>query len=385
MSQKILHSFERLKEYVEGESFKGYDPFDGLNSVFFQSIPFLKTSKWARLIWIQFFKRNPINLRPFLGVPKEYNPKALGLFLTGYCNLYRLKPEQSTLDTIVRLANLLLQLKSPGYSGAAWGYNFDWQARAFFQPKYTPTVVATSFIVDALLNAYEITKEERYLNTAVDARNFILKDLNRTYDNKGNFCFSYSPLDHTQVFNAGLLGAKTLSLIYPYIKEEILLSEAKKVVQYVVDHQQPNGAWAYGTLPFHHWIDSFHTGYNLEAIHTYQEISRDFAYSNHLKKGLEYYLNTFFTPEGLPKYYNDRLYPIDIHAPAQLTVTLKKMGQLKKHKELVDKVLHWTIDNMQSPKGNFYYQKRKFYTNKIPYIRWSDAWMFYAMSHYMTG
>ena len=384
MSQKILNSFDKLREYVEAESFKGYDPFDGLNSKFFQSLSFLKDNKWARLIWIQVFKRNPVNLRPLLAVSKDYNPKALGLFLSGYCNIYKAKPDQEIKETIIRLADKLLELKSQGYSGAAWGYNFDWQARAFFQPKFTPTVVATGFIVEALLKAFEITQDERYLNTAVDSKNFILKDLNRTYDKNGNFCFSYSPMDQTQVFNAGLLGAKSLSLIYPFVKDDLLLDESKKVVQFVIDRQQTNGAWAYGTLAFHQWIDSFHTGYNLEAIHIYQEISKDFDYQQNLEKGLQYYLNNFFTEDGLPKYYNNRLYPIDIHAPAQLTVTLKKMAQLNNHRGLVDKVLLWTIDNMQSEKGNFYYQKRKFYTNKIPYIRWADAWMFYALSHYLT-
>ena len=34
-----------------------------------------------------------------------------------------------------------------------------WQARAFFQPRNTPTVVATSFIAHGLLDAYEILKE----------------------------------------------------------------------------------------------------------------------------------------------------------------------------------------------------------------------------------
>src|SRR5690606_23438331 len=98
-------------------------------------------------------------------------------------------------------------------------------------------------------------------------------DLNRTYDREGNFTFSYSPLDHTQVYNAGLLGAKLLSLIYKYTHEKQLLEEAKKVVSFVCKKQNNNGSWAYGTLPFHQWIDNFHTGYNLECISLYKEIS----------------------------------------------------------------------------------------------------------------
>ena len=99
------------------------------------------------------FKRSPINLRRLAFVPKEYNAKGIGLFLQGYCNLYRLvdrspqlTKELGSLDELLAqvksLADLLLELRSPGdYSGACWGYNFDWQARRLFLfPKYTPTV-----------------------------------------------------------------------------------------------------------------------------------------------------------------------------------------------------------------------------------------------------
>src|SRR5690606_13481432 len=135
------NSFDQLKIFCEGEEFKGWDPYDGLNSWVIQKTPLGKSS-FFRLAWIQFFKRSPINLRPLFGVKKEYNTKGLGLFLTGYCNLYKLQPNKEHLQIINSLATIILELQTKGYSGACWGYNFDWQARAFFQPKYTPTVVA---------------------------------------------------------------------------------------------------------------------------------------------------------------------------------------------------------------------------------------------------
>jgi len=377
------NSFKQLKQYVENENFRGWDPFDGLNSKLFQTIPVIKNTKWGRLLWLQLFKRNPINLRKVVLIPKEHNPKALGLFLTGYCNLYEKYQKDEDLEQISFLADRLLALTSKGYSGAAWGYNFDWQARAFFQPKFTPTVVATSFIVDALIRAYKITRKKVYLDQAISSSDFILQDLNKTFDAEGDYCLSYSPLDQTQVFNAGLLGAKTLSLIYDLTGNESLIKEAEKIVRFVIKHQNNDGSWAYGTLPFHRWIDNFHTGYNLEALITYQKISGNNSYQENINKGLDYYLNTFFTEEGVSKYYNDKIYPVDIHAPAQLIVSLSQLGVLNKHKSLADKVLTWTIKNMQSHKGYFYYQKNKFYTNKIPYMRWSNAWMFYAMSYYL--
>lgn len=378
----IRKSFQKLKSYCEKEDFKGWDPYDGLNSQLFQSLPVISKSRFFRLAWIQVFKRSPVNLRGITAVKKGYNAKGLGLFITGYCNLYKIDAKPEYVEKIHQLSQQVLQMQTEGYSGACWGYNFDWQARAFFQPKGMPTVVATTFIAEALLEAYKITKNEAYLEVANSATQFVLKDLNRTYDDKGNFSFSYSPLDSTQVFNASLLGAKLLSLVYDFTKDENLLDEARKAVQYAADFQQENGAWAYGTLPYHQWVDNFHTGYNLECIYTYQKISGDTSFAKHIEKGLEYYLNTFFTEEGISKYYNNSIFPIDIHAPAQLVVTLSKLEVFKENKDLIDRVLSWTIDNMQADEGFFQYQKNKYFNSNIPYMRWAQAWMFYAFSYY---
>ena len=221
MKNRIVDSFKCLKHYCESEHFKGWDPYDGLNSKVFQALPFLKRAAICRLVVIQGFKRCPINLRRIALVPKEYNAKGIGLFLSGYCNLYKTvqkHPEWESIwgtaeqvkEQIIALADLLISLRSKGnYSGACWGYNFDWQARRLFLfPKSTPTVVATNFCATALMEAYEITGDERYLKIALSAADFVIKDLHRT-PYKDGFLFSYSPLKgNDTVFNASLLGSR---------------------------------------------------------------------------------------------------------------------------------------------------------------------------------
>jgi len=385
MNETVLKSFERLEEYCKKENFKGWDPFDGLNSELFQSLPLFSKNRFAKLVWIQSFKRSPINLRKIARVEKDYNAKALGLFLAGYCNLYSIEPQEEYLEKIHFFSTKLLELQNTNWSGSCWGYNFDWQARAFFQPKNTPTVVASVFVASALLDAYEITKNEDLLKATRSTCDFILKDLNRTYDNEGNFSFSYSPLDKSVVFNASLLGSRLLARVYSFTHEDILIAEAKKSVSFCCNYQKEDGSWSYGTLPFHHWIDNFHTAYNLECISDYMKFSKDDSFDQQLKKGFDYYIKTFFTEEGIPKYYNNSVYPIDIHSPAELIIAVIKMDKFQEQKKLVDKVLEWTIKNMQSEKGYFYYQINKFFSSKIPYMRWAQAWMFYALSSYIKA
>lgn len=391
LKSKISSSFLKLKAYCEKENFKGWDPYDGLNSKVFQVLP-LKHWDLARLAWIQGFKRSPINFRKLLVVPKEHNAKGVGLFLLGYCRLYQLAEsgcedfgtKEELLKQIKDITNLLLSLRSKGYSGSAWGYNFDWQARRLFLfEKHTPTVVATCFCVEALLESYKITKNEAVLNETLSAAEFVLNDLSRTPHGNG-IIFSYSIKDgNNTVINASLLGAKILSYSYKYTKNEEHAKMAKLAITAACDLQEEDGSWIYGLLPVQSWKDSFHTGFNLDAIETYQQNTNDTSFQSYIKKGVDYYLEHFFEANGMPKYYHNKTYPIDIHCPAQVIVTLSKLDIFKAHEVLLSKVLDWTIDNMQHKKGYFYYQLKKGISSKISYMRWSNAFMFNAMAHFL--
>lgn len=378
----VKDSLNNLKAYCENERFMGWDPYDGLNSPIFNYSP-LKFSKLLKLMWIQAFKKNPINLRPFFLVKKAYNPKGLGLFLSAYCNLYNTDAKENYLKTIKFLADKLIELKTTGYSGDCWGYNFDWQSRLEFMPKYTPTVVVTSFVAYSLMDAYNCTKNEKYLQSALSSCNFVINDLNRTPKKKG-FIFSYSPLDEMRVYNASLLGSKMLARAYSYNKNEKLLELARESVIACSAAQKEDGSWLFGEDKIQNWVDSFHTGYKLESISEYEKYSGDRAFNENIKKGTIYYLKKFFLEDGTPKYYDNEIYPIDIHCPAQFVVTLSRLNIFSVNIQLVEKVLLWTIRRMQNKnEGYFYYQLKKYKSSKIPYIRWGQAWMLYGMSFYL--
>ncbi len=395
MEQKlVLKSFICLKLYCEAEHYKGWDPYDGLNSKVFQALPYFKDSAFWRLCVIQAFKRNPVNLRGLFLVPKNYNAKGIGLFLQGYCNLLKavrknpsfvdeLGSEEELRGKVCEIADLLISLQSKGeYHGACWGYNFGWQAKfLFYFPAYTPTVVATNFCATALMEAYEVTGEKQYLDVALSSAEFVRQDLHRT-EHEGGFLFSYSKLpNNKEVLNASLLGSRLLSFAYKYTGNEEYKELAEKSVRACCNLQEPDGSWIYGLSEGQNWVDSFHTGYNLDGIIAYQENTGDNSFNDFIEKGFKYYINYFFELDGTPKYYNNQMYPIDIHCPGQLLVTLKRLHKYEQNKDLAEKVLTWTLQNMQDKKGYFYYQLKKGISSKISYMRWSNAFMFCAMSY----
>ena len=384
MTKQIISSLKELDNYVRSREFQGFDPYDALNASKINKIH----NRWIKIILTQFFVYSPINFRLFFGIKPGVNPKALGLFLSAYCNLFEKGLiEKDEFDTIsYELVELLLNKQSKGYSGYCWGFNFDWHDIIRYAPKKTPTIVISSYIGQSFLDLYDITKEDKYLKIAESITEFILKDLHITqFDN--NICFSYTPLDTHVVHNANCLGAAFLSRVYNINYDETLLDYAKKAFDYTISCQREDGSWAYRlnleTGKERNQID-FHQGFIIDSLCDYIRYSgtNDETYMMSLTKAALFYKNNQFQNDGRAKWRLPRKYPIDIHHLAQGIISFSKMYELTKDIEYLNcanRVAQWTIENMQDKKGFFYYQKWPFFTNKIAYIRWGQAWMLLAL------
>jgi len=188
-------AYDELFSWCRTRDFAGHDPFDALNSRLFQATP-LTQSRNARFIWTQLVKRSPFDVRSVIRVPAERNAKGVALFaLAQLANYRRVKTEESRQQARDLLA-ALWSMKIDGYSGAAWGYNFDWQSRNFFAPREMPTIVATAFAARALIEGGEDFQDE-----ARCVCEFILKDLPRSVDTQTEVCFSYAPNTRVAVWS----------------------------------------------------------------------------------------------------------------------------------------------------------------------------------------
>ena len=373
----VSKRLDDLRVYIESEGFKGYDPYDALNSPLLKVLS--RSWRWARIACIQGFKGLHLNIRPLLGIKKNYNPKGLGLLLWGYTKLYRIEPRPEYLKTIDVLLNKLDELKSHNCSGHSWGYPFDWQSRVFYIPKFIPTVVNSAFIGHALLDAWRYARREQALYLAVPIKDFILRDLNRLETGAG-ICFSYTPVDRYFVHNANLLGASLLIRLFDITGDKELKTAALAALIYSMSHQREDGSWFYAEREGSHWIDSFHTGFILQSIRYFLDGGYDSKRTEAFNKGVAFYRNSFFLTNGTPKYYPNQIFPIDIHCPAQAVVFFSRMGE--EFQQFTDRILRWMVLNMQDKAGFFYFRKHRFFTNRIPYMRWSQAWAFHALTEY---
>ncbi len=386
MNDLFQSAYDQLFSWCREHDFAGHDPFDALNSRLFRSTP-LARSRNARFIWTQVVKRSPADFRSLARVPAQRNAKGIALFALAEISNYRRTRVDEVKKPVSSFLSQLLSMKLDGYAGACWGYNFDWQSRNFFASRDTPTIVPTAFAARALIEARQDLHDDQdlqddCLRVARSVCDFILRDLPRTVDNERELCFSYAPDSATRIFNASLLAAEVLATVGKLTGEHELLESAKRATRYVANNQQPDGSWFYGTDAKQAWIDNFHTAYILFSLKRIIEVSVSGAeFQPALERGYQYWKNNFFLAEGWPKYYHDQLYPVDAHAAASAVVTFLKCRELDEDApQLARKVASWTIENLRDGRGFFYYQRRRFYTVRKPYMRWTQAWMLYALA-----
>jgi hypothetical protein len=365
-----------LTNWVEHRDYAGYEPFDILNS------PLLR-GRWARqwpfgIPFIQFGKRfGGLRLRRWLRVPQSKNPKAIGLFLSAHCDLARCN--YGTQNGAAYLKSELKRLRSPNEREYCWGYDWDHVSRGGWMPAFSPNCIATCFCAHALLDMAEVFGDVEALDMAQSAGRFLITRLNRPVDTPEHLCLSYTPRDHMKVYNASVHAGALLARLAPRDPEYCQI--ARRTMNYLVAGQQPDGAWYYGPALMHHWIDGFHTAYNIGALLTYQRGTGDTTFDDAIRLGYEYYVSNFFRADGGPKYFHDSVYPIDIHSCSQAILTFCDFAEQDKHaRGRALKVTRWTLEHMRGAHGTFFFQAHRFWTNRTPYMRWGQAWMLHALA-----
>jgi len=325
-TEELRAVWQRLHEFCSACDWRGYDPYDGLTSPWARLLP----GKTARQAWTQFHRRNPINFRRLCGIEPQLNSTTVALFALGSGD--------------ARLLDLLAKLRTPE---GGWGYPFGWQQRAFYAPPNTPNLICTMLAV----------KAHRQAGRPCDA-GFVER---LVIERDGERWIRYILQSPAQVHNINMMGAALLG--------------RRDCMEFSVKRQRPDGSWWYGGAENQRWVDNFHTGYNLVALREYQRSTGDSSFDESARRGFDYWDKVFWLPDGAPRYYHNRTYPLDIHCCAQGILTYLEYGEQAK----ANHVARWALKNMWDERGFFWYQRGQFLTNRICYMRWSEAWMCWAL------
>ena len=372
----IEASLNRVQGWVEERDYRGYEPFDGLSSWF---RPLTFHNLFAERLLLQLVRQSPVNLRPLMGITPKDSTKGRGYMAHGYLFRYKTTGKAEYLKKAEACLDWLDQHKARKYAKHSWSNCFDFSSRGGSYTSEDPIIVWTALIGFAFLEAYELTGNKRWLEIADSVCGWIM-DLPREKTGRGN-CISYLAHVQSSIHNSNMLGAAMLARTAKHTGRREYLEVARSAMEYSCSRQLPDGAWWYAETPNCHWIDNFHTGYNLDSLKSYIENSGDAAWRPNLRHGLDFFKRHFFEEDGCPKYYHNRCYPVDSQCAAQAIESLASFSN--EDAECLDlsvKVARWTIANMQGKDGHFYYRIYPMMKARTPMLHWAQATMYKALA-----
>lgn len=376
--QYLNSSFICLHTYLVANEFKGYEFDDFLASKF---VSFLTDGNlYSKRVAIQIGRRSVINFRKIIGVTKLESSKAYAFFAKGYLYYYLFTKNIAYLQLARKHLLWIEGNYCRDFSGMSWGNAFDFASRGGFMPKGLPTIVWTAHISESFDFAYSITKDESYRNVVVKIGEFILEDLERLEDGTG-ICLGYAPGGLSDIHNSNLLGAVALLRAWSYSGNLSYFDLAKKAIAWSCSRINPDGSWHYGESEKYKWIDNFHTAYNLDSLIAAQDIAGPSIVPQQIiDLTYKYWIDNFFLSDGRPKYYHNKVYPLDIQCASQAIESLAKYALRNSEAiHLAIRVAKWTMKNMQKKNGAFLLRKGRVLTNGLESIHWGQSTMLSAL------
>jgi rhamnogalacturonyl hydrolase YesR len=374
MNEYIDNSIDKVSAWVEGHGYRAYDPGDG-------QLSWLAKLTCGNLVLERLLTaavlRSPFNIRPLIGITPHTSTKGMGYMAWGYLLRYRLTRDPRFAALAENCLQWLIDHRAEAYPDFCWGNDFTFTTRAGRLPRHEPTIVWSGLIGQAFMEGYEQLGKPHYLEVAAGVCDWIAK-LPRE-DTESGTCLSYVAFMQRSIHNSNMLGAALLARVGRASGRQDLLDLARQAMLYSCTRQNPDGAWYYGEAPKYHWIDNFHTGYNLDSLRRYAEASGDDGFAQPMELGYRYFKETFFEADGRPRYFHDRTLPIDIQCAAQAIDTLAFFSDRDDSLDLACKVARWTIDHMQDQDGHFYYRDLGWIQTKTPMFHWGQGTMFKAL------
>lgn len=350
----------------------GPDPYDAL---WWRGWPeALVTRKRGRQVLIQAHARAPVNVRRIYRREDPVIAKALAAFGWAATRLQRYDSTGGARELAQDCFSRLSADRSAGQ--VAWGYPFPVQTRWSFYAASTPNIIVTSFGALALWDGAQSFGEQAWGTRAENAAKWVNDAL--WLEKEG--WFVYHPDSRALIHNANLLGARTAWRILP--EEPAVRARVMRAVEQTLSDQRPDGAFPYGRGPGLEWVDSFHTGYVLEALTDLLDL--DPSIEPALCRAAEHYLAHFFGSRGEAWLRPDGRLE-DGHSAGTALTTLAALSSRGLVPAEHGEAVFGRVSARMLRKGHAVHRRYRLARTTVRYPRWCDAHVALGLASYAAG
>ncbi len=373
MKYKVDLIKNNIRDILELDNYKGYNPYDLLKSEYLEGVNDSKTLYYLS----QLLKISPINFRPILKIKKTNCPKSLALILYGSI----ISKEDINFRKILQI----LEEQKINYKNVdTWGFDFPIMLSHYSSPKGSPSVVISLFVYFSLFEYYALNQDVATRTKIENFRNLLTTCLPKQ-ENDEELSFSYVFERYNSVFNCTAKIGKLLSLCQKYNIGNNNKDMISKILNHLSKWQRPDGSWPYSEVA--NYSDSFHTAFILDSIYYMLPNSDNPIHHNMYYIGKKNYYSSFIRDTGQIYYYHPEYKPQDIRKYLTQTdirdcAMAIQFSLLDNKEDLSKKILNWTIENMYSSYKHFNHYYEKFWNNNINYIR-PQAWMYLSIAKYI--
>jgi hypothetical protein len=309
----------------EALSWRSYDPYDILLSPLL-GVVFNRSPLLSRLL-LQVGRRSGRHVRPWLGIPRHEEPKALADFLQAATILAR-SGEQWASEYLAPLSIRLLRHAAVTDAGRGWGNQFPWVSRFDGIATGEPNVYTTTAVCRALLDSYELDGRAESLESAIGGAQFILNGLGYLR-HRGRKWLRYTAGSTSPIVNVQASSASFFARLSEYHDEAAILEAADCAAAVVLASQRKDGSWTYSDDGRGVFVDGFHTGFILVGLQEYAAMRKERAVSDvasAIEAGFAYFKEHLLTTEGLPRGFAGGRVSLDGQNLAQCIQTLLMCG-----------------------------------------------------------
>ena len=353
----------------------GTDPYEGPDAI--RLVGPLRRSFRGRQLIIQSVALAGRPRRPSGSSPAE--PATLASVASCYARSDLLNEEESE-RKLRRTLDSLKQLRCGGFEEPCWGLSLRHAIARLLLRGRAPNTIATAFVAQALLDAFDRTGEEWMLEEAAGASRFFLRHIAQTKADRVRTSATSSEIaarsrTRTPMSARCWRDSRATSMsdsCGERRKESSMPCRAS-------DPTAPGCTESWSDLA---WVDGDHHGYVLDALRVCDDAGLDDRLAGAIERGLRYYERELLLPDGTPKYFSHNAYPIDSQSCAQAIQTFSIAATRDpSYIGPAHRVFDWTMSNMRRSDGLFMFQRRRRWSNPLPHMRWVVAALLLALTH----